>query len=116
MMLRERTTIPRTRPRWRTIRWPARSFVVATSMGGSFETHSVDTGHGRELLANVKQHLERYRGDELRILVRPREASDLIREDNAAQPLRAVNGDLEGISLGLIRNRTRDTETSALVV
>jgi len=53
-------------------------------MGGSFETHSVDTGRGRELLANVNQHLERYRRDDLRIPVRPREASDLIREDHAA--------------------------------
>jgi hypothetical protein len=52
-------------------------------MGGSFETHSVDTGNRRELFANIKQNLERYRGDELRILVRPREASDVIREDHA---------------------------------
>jgi hypothetical protein len=58
--------------------------VVATSIGGSFETHSVDTGNRRELLANIKQNLERYRGDELRIPVWPREAPDLIREDHAA--------------------------------
>ena len=31
-MLRERTTIPRTTPILRTILWPARSLVVATSM------------------------------------------------------------------------------------